>query len=249
MLRVLTHAGSGPDDVATTTAGDIWLSDTSGGQIIELHDNGTVITTVADAHAPEGIVALPDGKLLVAQQAPDRIDLFDPATRAFTTWLQLHEPAGATGIDGIGIRGSTVLVPDSASGNLLLVQLSAGDGAGAQHVVASSLGRPVGAAPYAGGVLVVAENEPGLVRVDTGGTHTVGGIRMASLDDVIVRNGLAYVTDLADASLVVVDLSSGMSRALVSGAHSPQGLALLSDGSLLLVDSTTRTLATAPTCA
>lgn len=245
---MLAHAGTDADDVAVTPAGDIWLSDNTGGQLLELRRNGSVITTVSDPQAPEGIVVLPDGKLLVAQQTPDRIDLFDTATRTFTTWLQLQEPSGATGVDGIGINGSTVLVPDSARGQLLLVPLQAADAAGAPRVAATGLGRPVDAAAYGNAYLVAVENEPGLYRVDSSGAHAITGVRMPSLDDIVVRHGLVYVTDLADASLIAIDPTSGATRVLVSGVSSPQGLALLSDGSLLLVDSTTLTLAEVPSC-
>jgi sugar lactone lactonase YvrE len=69
-----------------------------------------------------------------------------------------------------------------------------------------------------------------------------------SLDDVVVHNGIVYVSDLADQSLVAVEPGGGASRTLVSNVPAPQGLAVLPDGRLLLVDSTTRVLVTLSSC-
>jgi sugar lactone lactonase YvrE len=65
---------------------------------------------------------------------------------------------------------------------------------------------------------------------------------------VVVHNGMVYVSDLADQSLVAVDPGGGASRTLVNNAASPQGLAMLPDGRILLVDSTTRVLVTLSSC-
>ncbi|HYL72379.1 MAG TPA: hypothetical protein VEY89_13850, partial [Candidatus Dormibacteraeota bacterium] len=59
---------------------------------------------------------------------------------------------------------------------------------------------------------------------------------------------LVYATDLADQSMVVIDPTSGAMRTLVSGAPAPQGLALLPNGNLLLVDSTAQTLVSVRPC-
>ena len=247
---MLARVSGDPDDVAVTPSGSLWLSDRDGGRLVELGASGNVLRTIADANGPEGIVVLADGKLLVAQQVPNRVDLLDPATRAFSPWLQLGSTSSPTqGVDGLGAHGATVLVPDSARGRLLTIVAGAGDAPGTPAVVATGLGRPVAAADDgAGSVLVVLENTPGLVRVReaTGGVAAVANF--TSLDDVVVHNGIVYASDLADQSLVAVDPASGASRTLVSNAPAPQGLALLPDGRLLLVDSTTRVLVTLSSC-
>jgi glucose/arabinose dehydrogenase len=249
-LPVLARVNGDPDDVAVTPSGSLWLSDRDGGRLVELSASGNVLRTIADANGPEGIVVLADGKLLVAQQVPNRLDLLDPATRAFSPWLQLGTTSSPTqGVDGLGARGTTVLVPDSARGRLLTISVGAGDTAGTPAVVATGLGRPVAAADDgAGSVLVVLENTPGLVRVSEATGSVAAVANFTSLDDVVVHNGIVYVSDLADQSLVAVEPGGGASRTLVSNVPAPQGLAVLPDGRLLLVDSTTRVLVTLSSC-
>jgi sugar lactone lactonase YvrE len=249
-LPVLARVSGDPDDVVVTPSGSLWLSDRDGGRLLELSASGDVLRTIADPNGPEGIVVRADGKLLVAQQIPNRLDLVDPATSSFSPWLSLGATASPTqGVDGLGARGTTVLIPDSARGRLLTVAAGASDLAGTPVVVATGLGRPVGAVDDgAGGALVVLENTPGLVRVSlaTGGVAAVA--QFTSLDDVVVHHGIVYVADLAEQSLVAVDPAGGASRALVADAAAPQGLAVLPDGRLLLVDSTTRALVTVSSC-
>ncbi len=249
-LPVLARVSGDPDDVVVTPSGALWLSDRDGGRLIELSAAGDVLRTIADANGPEGIVVLADGKLLVAQQVPNRLDLVDPATSAFSPWLQLGSTSSPTqGVDGLGARGATVLIPDSARGRLLTVLAGAGDVAGTPVVAATSLGRPVGAVDGgAGGVLVALENTPGLVRVSLATGRVTAVAQFASLDDVVVRNGIVYAADLADQSLVAVNPADGAFRSLVTNAPAPQGLALLPDARLLLVDSTTRALVTISSC-
>jgi sugar lactone lactonase YvrE len=247
---VLARVSGDPDDVVVTASGSLWLSDRDGGRLIELSASGDVVRTIADANGPEGIVVLADGKLLVAQQIPNRLDLFDPATSSFSPWLRLGTTSSPTqGVDGIGARGTTVLIPDSARGRLLAVLAGAGDVAGTPVVAATGLGRPVGAVDDgAGGALVVLENTPGLVRVSLATGRVAAVAHLPSLDDVVVHHGIVYVADLADQSLVAVDPAAGASRTLVTDAPAPQGLAVLPDGRLLLVDSTTRALVAVSSC-
>ena len=247
---MLVHVSGDPDDIVVTPSGSLWLSDRDGGRLVELTATGDVLRTIADANGPEGIVVLADGKLLVAQQIPNRLDLVDPATSSFSPWLQLGTASSPTqGVDGVGARGTTVLIPDSARGRLLTVLAGANDVAGPPVVVATGLGRPVGAVDDgASGALVVLENTPGLVRVSLATGRVTAVAQFASLDDVVVHHGIVYLADLADQSLVAVDPAAGASRTLVTDAPAPQGLAVLPDGRLLLVDSTTRALVAISSC-
>ena len=249
-LPVLARVSGDPDDVAVTPSGSLWISDRDGGRLLELSASGDVLLTIADPNGPEGIVVLADGKLIVAEQVPNRLDLVDPATRTTSPWLQLGPTSSPTqGVDGIGARGTAVLVPDSARGRFLTVLVGAGDAAGIPTLVATGLGRPVGAADGgAGSALLVLENPPGLVRVTLATGSVAAVAQFASLDDVVVQHGIVYAANLADHSLVAVDPAGGASRTLVSNAPAPQGLAISPDGRLLLVDSTTRVLVTLSSC-
>ncbi len=216
---------------------------------MELDAAGTVLKTFTDSNGPEGVAVLPDGRLIVAQQAPDRLDLFDPPTGTFSPWLQLGPVAPGEGVDGLGVAGDDVLVPDSAHGRLLRVVVRTGDVAATPEVVAAELGRPVAVATDGGGGYFVAvENEPGLVHVIPGDGTAMPAAHLGSLDDVVLRGGLVYATDLADGSLVAIDGSSGASRTLVSSSPSPQGLAATPEGDLLLVNSSARELVRVRAC-
>ena len=56
-----------------------------------------------------------------------------------------------------------------------------------------------------------------------------------STDDVIVRNGIAYVADHGR-TMSAVTLSSGTVSTLVTGVTGAQGLAMRADGTFLVVD-------------
>jgi hypothetical protein len=120
---------------------------------------------------------------------------------------------------------------------------------GGPTVVASNLGRPVAAAPVGDGTILVAvENQPGLDQVNpsTGQVTAIGSF--GSLDEVLVRNGLAYVADLNTGQLDAVNLASGAVSVLVTGTGAPQGLAFRSDGRLLLGDENSGNIAVATAC-
>ncbi|MBV9099477.1 MAG: hypothetical protein JOZ46_01595 [Candidatus Dormibacteraeota bacterium] len=249
-LHVLARVAGDPDDVTVDADGVLWLSDRDGKRILQLSPQGALLHTFADPNGPEGIVLLADGTVIVAQQVTDRLDVLHPGTGAFSTWLRLGATSSPTqGVDGIALDGGSVLVPDSAHGRLLSVAVGPGDVAGAAAVLATNLGRPVAAlhAP-ASGYLVALENQPGLALVDAGAAGETAVIHVGSLDDLVVSRGLVYATDLADQSVIAVDPASGETRTLVSGAPAPQGLTLLPDGRLLLVDSTAQEVAPLPVC-
>jgi streptogramin lyase len=245
-LAVLHQFTTDADDVAVDSAGNIWVSSPNAGRIDELAADGTSIRNYADSNEPEGLVPLPDGDVVVAEQGPNRLDLLTPSTGALTPFLTIPNSTGNVGVDDISLTAdrADILVPDSPSGRLLEVPI----GGGAPTVLASGLGRPVDAGQLADGAIVVAaESNPGLVEVDGGSTQAVGGI--TDLDEAVPDDGLVYVTDLGTDEVLAVDPASGATRILVTGSPSPQGLAALPDGSLLLVDSTREVLALLPVCA
>ena len=246
LLPVLAHLQKA-DDVTAAPDGSIWVSDATT-QLEHLSIAGSLLQRIADARAPEGIVVRADGSLLVAEQQPDRIVLVQPSQPTLLrTVVQLSLPAGATGVDGIGYDVSidAVLVPDSPNGTLLEKPVSGGSAT----QVASGLGRPVGVAIVEDGSFVVTtENPAGMVHIPArGGTESaVSGVWDA--DDVVMSGPLAYVTSLGSHQLLAVDLTTLRTRVLVTSIASPQGLAQLPDGKLVLTDSTTGTIATVAGC-
>jgi streptogramin lyase len=245
-LAVLHQFTTDADDVAVDSAGNIWVSSPNAGRIDELAADGTSIASFTDPNEPEGLVPLPDGDVVVAEQGPNRLDVLVPATGALTPLLTIPNATGNVGIDDIALSadGADILVPDSPSGRLLEVPI----GGSAPIVLASGLGRPVDAGQLPDGTIVVAaESSPGLVEVEGGSTLAVGSL--TDLDEAVPDDGLVYVTDLGTNEVLAVDPASGASRVLVTGSPSPQGLVALPDGSLLLVDSTREVIVSLPPCA
>ena len=232
-LPVIAHV-PGADDLAAAPDGSLWVDDAQR-TLVHVSSSGSVLQRIDDPRAPEGIVALPDGSLLLAEQAPDRIVRLQPATMSLSVVLQLTPRTGQEGVDGIAYdpASNMLLIPDAPNGTLLELAL---DG-GAPTRLASGLGRPVGAATSGdGGLVVAAEDSTGLFHVAAGGAVTrVDGVTQA--DDVIVSGGLAYVTSLSTRQLIAVDIAAGRSRVLVTGDQDPQGLTRLPDGRLALSDS------------
>jgi streptogramin lyase len=244
-LTVLHRFATAPDDVAVDSAGHIWVSSRSAGRIDELGPGGSELASFPDPNGPEGIVALADGRVVVAEQGPNRLVLLDPATGSLSPLVSIPNPTGNFGVDGIALSadGTQLLVPDSPSGRLLEVPI----GGGSPIVLASGLGRPVAAGQLGDGTVVVAsEGTPGLETAAGGAVHALGGL--SDLDEATPLGGLVYVTALGSGQVDAVDPASGASRVLVTGSPSPQGLAALPGGRLLLVDSTRQALVELPAC-
>ena len=234
-LPVLWRGGA-PDDLAVAADGALWVSDGSG-QVVDRVVAGVVTRTIRGIADPEGVLALPSGDLVVAEQGRQRI-LLVHADGTRSVLLTLPSAGTQLGVDGIAYDAASdrVIVPDSPHGAVMSVALSH---PGSASQPAQGLGRVVGAAvdPAGGGLWVVAEAEAphGLVRVD-GTARTLGNL--AQLDDIVELHGLLYVTDLRNHSVHAVDPRTGADRAIATGLEQPQGLAVLPDGGLAVADST-----------
>lgn len=223
--------------------------------MLELDASGRSLRTIDDANGPEGIVPIGGGMLALAEQKANRVVRLDPETGTTAPLVDVPNHTANEGVDGIAYDAarSRLLVPDSANGRLLAVPLTVdGAAAGSATVLATGLGRPVAAWPEGdGSVDVGVENAPGLIRVAaTGGgvTPLVPRGTLAQVDEVLGEGGLLYITDLSLHVVVAVDPSSGRTARLVTGASDPQGLALFSDGRLVLVESASRALAVVGPC-
>jgi len=151
------------------------------------------------------------------------------------------------GVDGLGVEPGMLLLPDAAGGTLDTVPLP--PFSGGPKTIATGLGRPVDATPVGDGTLLVSvENAPGLVRVNpTTGTVTAAA-QFTSTDDVVVRNGIAYVADNGGGTMSAVTLSSGTVTTLVTGVKAAQGLAMRADGTFLVVDEKSGDIRVATGC-
>ena len=222
------------------------MSDENHGRLTELGPHGDRLQVLDDPNGPEGVIALRDGRLVVAEQNTDRIVVIRPPSTTPEMLLQLQPVAGVKGVDGIALDAprKRLLVPDSARGTLLAESLAGGT----PSVVATNLGRPVAAAVGPdGAIYVAAENRPGLLRVPAdGGAAIPAG--QNQLDEVITVGGLLYVASLGDFTVNAIDPATGNSRTLVTGDMTPQGLTLLSDGRLAVSDLNRGVVFTTPHC-
>jgi streptogramin lyase len=233
------------DDVMVDTNGNVWVSTVGGHEVIELSPAGTVIHAFADQQYPEGMAQLSPSTMALANQRSDQVVVFDMTTGASTLWIQLT-PNGL-GVDGLGIEPGMLLLPDSAQGNLDTVPLP--PFTGGPVTVATGLGRPVDATPVGDGTLLVSvENPPGLDLVNPATGAVSPAANFASTDDVVVRNGIAYVADNGGGTMSAVTLSSGTANTLVTGVKAPQGLAMRADGTFLIVDEKSGDIRVATGC-
>ena len=244
-LPMFAHV-NGADDITVGQDGNVWITNVTGNQITELNPQGHLVRTFADARNPEGIVQLPSGQFALAEQRADRVVVFDPVTNTKQVWVQLTAN-GNLGVDGLNVEPGMLLLPDAEQGKLDTVPLP--PFSGAPKVVASNLGRPVAAAPVGDGTILVAvENRPGLDQVNPSTGQVTAIDSFGSLDEVLVRNGIAYVTDLDTGQLDAVNLASKAVSVLVTGVGAPQGLTFRSDGRLLLVDEDSGNVVVATAC-
>jgi hypothetical protein len=243
-LPLFAHV-SKADDVMVDSAGNVWVSNVGGHEVTELSPAGAVVHVFADGQDPEGMVQLSSSTMALANQRSDQVVVFDMTTGQSTLWVQLT-PNGL-GVDGLGMEPGMLLLPDAAQGNLDTVPLP--PFSGGPVTVATGLGRPVDATPVGDGTLLVSvENPPGLDLVNPATGTVTAAANFTSTDDVVLRNGIAYVADNGGGTMSAVTLSSGAVSTLVTGVKAAQGLAMRADGTFLIVDEKSGDIRVASGC-
>jgi hypothetical protein len=243
--RFASVTGAGFIDVAADAS--VWVSTGTRGVIEHLSSSGAAMASYNE-RSPAGVVALPSGDVLFADQGDDRIDELSPSTLAVSTFLQLRPRAGQPNVEGLGLdpADGLLLVPDSAEGQLLSVPLAGGSAT----VLATGIPQPVDAAIGPGKVIQVASSAiTALLSVPAGGGRATPYTRLSlHLSSVVVRGLLVYFTAPPSKRVYAFNPATGNSVALVTAIGDPVGLALLSDGELVVSDATSGTLATFRSC-
>ncbi len=233
LLQTVVEVGGQPDDITMDARGRLVWGNLARGTLERL-DGGRVTTLARGLSVPEGIVALPDGAFIVAEQGSDRIVRIDPSG-ARSVLYALQPVPGQEGVDGIGRdpRSGDVLIPDAPRGTILRV------GADGRHVrvIARGLGRPVAAAFDAHGDILVPDERLGtLVVISPRGAISYEGT-LSTPDDVSVdRTGRVWITTLGDGGLWTIDPGASAPYRVLAGRANPQGLTLDRCGDPIVVD-------------
>lgn len=231
------YRGPRPDDLTVAADGALWLSNSSTNVARVL--DGRITRSIAGFEEPEGVVPLPDGDVVVADQGHQRIvDVHADGTRSVLLSLP-PVPSGVLGVDGIGWdpRAQVLLIPDSPHGVLYSLDPAK---PGQPTQLASGLPRAVGVeTAIDGGIWLAAEAEAprGLLHLAPGAGAATPVGRLAQLDDVVLVGRLLYATNLRSHSVDAVDPATGAARTIATGFGEPQGMVLLPDGNLAVADS------------
>lgn len=234
-----------PDDLWVDANGDVWVTVTSQGHILDFAASGELRQNFPEPNGPEGIIVTGAGTV-VADQLASRVDRMGADGR-LTPFLKLPNPHKRLAVDGLGfdVQRQRLLVPNSPEGTLLATSLTVAS----PHLLASGLGRPVAAAVGPdGSIYVAAESGVGLTRVPANGGAAKRVGRLSNLDEVVSDGGLLYTTGAGDKTVRVVDPTTGADHVLATGGHQLQGLAAMSDGRLLLIDSNAHTISIVSPC-
>lgn len=234
-LQVVTVAGGQPDDITTDAHGRLVWGDLAAGTI-KRFDGRRVRVVVRGLSVPEGVVALGNGSLVVAEQGSDRIVQINKRGRLRVLY-RLQPVPGQDGVDGMHLdsRTGTLLIADSPRGAVLRLNIRSRTA----RVVATGLGRPVDAVAAGNGDILIPDEHLGtVVVVAPSGRISYRGT-FAIPDDVAVdHSGRVWVTTLGDGGLWVIAPHAAPRRVL-AGLANPQGLTLDRCGDPVVVEQNT----------
>ena len=237
-LSILAAGLSAPDDLLLAADGSIYFSDIGDGTLRQLGLDGQVKVFASGLDEPEGIVQLPGGDLVVAEQGKNRLVRVDPLTGRITTFVDLPKRTGNPGVDGIALEDAggspQILVPDSPNGRLLRASL---DGAQVQTIAGGFL-RPTGAFPEASGDILVADEDAGeIIRLKANGSRQVLA-RLPLADDVIEDPaGNIFAISISAGQVYLIPAGEQQGRVLAGGLSSPQGICFDAQGNLVVAEA------------
>ena len=246
--HVLLSGRQRPDDLIFDPQGRLVFNDFYAGTISRLNADGSVTLLFSGLAGPEGLVYLPDGTLIIAEQRTNRILQIAPGTSTPSVLRVLPGTPSSLpckdGIDNIALdpTSNTLIVPDSPTGNVYRMSL---DGK-TLTLLTGGIVRPVGAAiDNQGNVYIADECGGAVVRIATDGKTTrIGGFGMP--DDVAFdAQGNMLVIDLKPSIHALIRLlqTTGARQTLLSkGLIEPQGLIIDQRGNIYVSDDYANTI-------
>jgi len=235
-LQTVAMVGGQPDDITADARGALIWSNLPRGTVERL-SGGRITTLTRGLSGPEGIVALPGGAIVVAEQGRDRVVRIERSGEK-TALYTLQPVPGQEGVDGIGRdpRTGALLIPDSPRGTVL--RLSP-DGRRVR-VIVRGLGRPVDAASDARGTILVPDGHlVPLVVITPRGPMAYRGALSTPDDFAIDRPGRVWITTLGDNGLWTIAPGMTVPRRVLLGLANPQGLTLDRCGDPIVVEQNT----------
>jgi hypothetical protein len=233
-------------DLAVASDGSVWVTSESHGQVLHLSSTGATMVTFNEP-GPTGIAVLPSGNVLIAEQGSDLIVELVPSTLAVSTFLQLTPDPPHPQVSGLGLdtTDQLVLVPDTAQSQVLTVPFAGGT----PSTLISGIGTPDDAAVGTDGAIEISQAAgSGILSVPLGGGGAKKYAQPGGLLGLAVKDLLFYVTQPASHSILAFNPATGHTYTLITGVDRPEGIAVTSDGQLLIADSSSGTIAIAPTC-
>ncbi|MGH2518138.1 MAG: SMP-30/gluconolactonase/LRE family protein [Ktedonobacterales bacterium] len=241
MQVTLAHGFGSPDDLALDAQGRIVFADSVNGGVYRVEANGQVTRLIGGLSAPEGVLPLPDGSLLITVQGfpgatRDEIVRLAPGASSVTLFASFPNTTGSVGLDSISRDAATGAILAADSPNGVVYRLSP-DGR-QRTLVASGFTRPVDAITDGVGNIYVAD-EYGftVVKIAVDGTRTTLA-HMSYPDDLAFDvDGSLLVTELGHNTLERIDPATGRSLGTVAtNLLEPQGLAVDARGNLYIAE-------------
>ena len=224
-----------PDDLWYRN-GAIYVGQLGSGHVATVLPGVPVSQSAWTVPMAEGVAFLGD-RMFVADQRNDRVD--EIVNQQPQTFLQLQPVAGKDNVDGIGVQGDQLLVPDSPNGTLLWV-----DGTGHITRTLGGFNRPTGAWPLPDGSVLVADeygNAAFKVAPDGGRIVLVQGLPI--VDDVAADvEGRVFVITPVTSGGRVAELIEGRAVDLAGNLLQPQGLGFDGAGNVLVTETSANRL-------
>jgi sugar lactone lactonase YvrE len=236
----LANGIGNPDDLTVAPDGTVLYTDLATNTVGQVLAGGSRRTLISGLNVPEGMAITAADALLVADQGTNRVVQWT-APGGLQVLTQLAVVRGVDGIDGLGaaVIGDrlTALLPNSATGQLLLLPL----GASTATVFPGQWQRPTDAVVSAGQLYVVDEYGGRVWRGPLSGPLQAVGPALTLPDDVVIdTGGSAYVNTLgqgpAGGGIVRIN-ANGQSSSVLTGLNDPQGIDLDGAGNLLFAES------------